>query len=64
MAQSAQLRVIKNVNAINELIEELQARVKEYQTTPNPNYGHVGDLHWIRGCLHNALGHEDNPDPE
>ena len=63
--QSATDRVLANVKVIREMLQELDYVVTHYEAdADDADWGHVGDLANIRGCLHTALGHEDNPDPE
>ena len=62
-SESAGMRLNKNLSVIRTLMLQLEKKLYEYESLEQVNYAHVGDLAYIRGCLYEALGHEDNPDP-
>ena len=62
-SESADMRLNKNLSVIRTLMLQLEKKLNEYEALEKVNYGHVGDLSHIRGCLYEALGYENNPDP-
>jgi hypothetical protein len=60
----AKVRFEANVAEINSLLAEIARAIKRRcASTKNPDYGDVGDLAYIRRCLNEALGREDQEPP-
>ena len=64
--ESANDRVLKNVKVIRDALQEIQTRVAEYEALAvkgEANWGHVGDLSYIRQHTRYAAGEEHDEDP-
>lgn len=63
----ANTRVLKNVEAIRQALNEIQQKVAEYEALAvkgNATWGHVGDLAFVREHTRYAAGHEHDEDPQ